>query len=188
MNIEIEQLTVSELKNILSLNHLGEIQYSYVIHPADESHLLNTILAIGSVPFKSLPLYFFLDISNFVEPFTIECEKHGLTYEEFGEFRKSKFVILSIEDEIALVAIFPIIKLLMIAEDFVMWSADKDNLKWMNEVSFKYNFSRYPPITMHFEKPTTVFVPIECGSSLLLFSNEDQFRSSIELEQKLKLF
>lgn len=182
MCIEIEQLTATELKSLLPLEYSGIIQYSYVIHPSDESHLLNTILGIGSMPLKNLPLYFFLDISNFVEPFTIECEKHSLTYEEFGEFRKSKFVILSIKNEAALVAIFPIIKLLMIAEDFVMWSADKESLKWMDQVTLKNRFSRYPPITMQFEKHTTVFVPIECGSSFLLFSNEDQFRSSRKLE------
>lgn len=182
MCIEIEQLTATELKSLLPLEYSGVIQYSYVIHHMDDPHFLNAFLAFGTNPFHSFPLYFFLDISNFVEPFTIECEKHGLTYEEFGEFRKSKFVILLIEDEVALIAIFPIIKLLMIAEDFVMWSSDKESLKWMDEVSFKYRFSRYPPITMQFEKSTTVFVPIECGSSLLLFSNEDQFRSSRKLE------
>lgn len=188
MNIEIEQLTASELKNVLSLNYSGEIQYSYVIHPLDEPHILNTILAFGTNPFHSSPLYFFLNISNFVEPFTIECEKHGLTYEEFGEFRKSKFVILSIENEAALTAMFPIIKLLMIAEDFVMWSSDKESLKWRDQVTLKNRFSRYPPITILFEKPTTLFASIECGGSLLLYSTEDQFSSSIELEQKLKLF
>lgn len=188
MNIEVEQLTTSELKNLLPLNHSGEIQYSYVIQAVDEPYILNTILAFVREPFKYLPFYFFLDISNFLERFKFECEKHDLLYEDFGQFRKSHFVILSIKDEAALTAIFPVIRLMMIAEDFVMWSSNKDSLKWMNEVSFKYNFSRYPPIAILLEKPTTIFWTIECGRSLLLCSNENQFRSSIDIEQNFKLF
>lgn len=188
MNIEIELLTAHELRNLVPLDYSGKIQYSYVIQPTEEPHLMNTILAFGNDPFKCLPLFFFLDISNFFEPLTIECAKHGVTYEELGEYRNSKFVILSIEDAAALVAIFPIIKFLMIAEDFVMWSSDKESLKWMDEVSFKYRFSRYPPITMQFEKSTTVFSPIECGIGLTLYSNEDQFYSAKEIEKHFKSF
>ena len=186
MNIEIEQLTLPELKKLLPLNYSGEIKYSYYIHPVEELHLLNTLLCFRKYPSKCFPIYFFLDISNFIEPFTIECEKHGLTFEEFGEFRKSKFVRLSIEDEVALTAIFPTIKSILIAEDFVMWSFDEKSLKWRDEVSLQSNFFRYPPITIQFEKRITIFVPIECGSSFILFSNEDQFDSTQEMEHHLK--